>query len=72
MPVRPGDCEVCGVGKPQHHPACYLGMLTDSGIRYCTAHEGIIEQDATKCDFTVDEDGECISTPLLYHRQEAT
>ena len=39
----------------------------DSGIRYCLTHHGIIEQDATVCDFSDEnEPGECVSRPLVY------
>jgi hypothetical protein len=46
----------------------------DSGIRYCVVHHGIIEQDASVCDFYDDEDGhaECASRPLVYFAAAAT
>lgn len=48
--------------------------LINSGLGYCTVHDGVIESDTDVCDFAADDDeltddGEprdCVRAPLLY------
>lgn len=49
-----------------------MADLKDSGLRYCIAHEGVVDVDQETCDFhrfdshDFDAVTECVTRPLLF------